>query len=164
MTDDELQALLNSTPSSDGTSGQTPGGKLREQLEAVLSERNQLKEQLAQVQQTQRAQALDSLFSKHGVPALARDLFPKDAEPTDEAVTSLVEKYGALWGAQAQPATTPPAEQQAAQQIQQFAQLAQTTSMQPLSEEGYRAMFAEAKTKDELFRLMGDLESTATGL
>src|SRR4051812_22788684 len=96
---DGLDDLLDSD-----TSGGGSGGQLRKQLETVLAQNKALQEQLASVAQRERASSLNSLFAKHAVPELARDLFPADAEPTDEAVTALVEKYGALWGATAQPA------------------------------------------------------------
>lgn len=139
--------------------GQGGGGKLRQQLEAVLAENKAIKDQLAQVAQRERTTSLNALFAKHSVPELARDLFPADAEPTDEAVTALVEKYGALWGAQAAPATTPPAEQVATTAAQQFAAQANPAPLTPLTEEDYAAKFAEAKTKDEFLRMLAELSA-----
>jgi hypothetical protein len=125
----------------------------------VLAQNKALQEQLAQVAQRERTTSLNSLFAKHSVPELARDLFPADAEPTDEAVTALVEKYGALWGATAQPAATPPAEQAATQAAQQFVSQAQPAPVAPLTEEEYAAKFAEAKTKDEFLKMLAELSA-----
>ena len=155
---DSLDDLLGPA-GSDANGG---GGKLRKLLEDTLAQKKALETQLAEVQQQTRATALDGLFTKHGVPALARDLFPQDADPTDEAVTALVEKYGSLWGAEAAAATTPPAEQQAATQMQQFAQVANPTAPRPQSEEEYRAAFSHAQTKDDFLKMLGDFESHIT--
>jgi hypothetical protein len=145
--------------SSDNPGQGGGGGQLRKQLEQVLAQNKALQEQLAQVAQRERTTSLNSLFAKHSVPELARDLFPADAEPTDEAVTALVEKYGALWGATAQPAATPPAEQAATQAAQQFVSQAQPAPVAPLSEEEYAAKFAEAKTKDEFLKMLAELSA-----
>jgi hypothetical protein len=159
---DGLDELLDDNSTGAG-SGQSNGGALRKQLEAVLEQNRVLQEQLAKQQQTQRASALDSLFAKHAIPPLAKDLFPADAEPTDEAVTALVEKYGALWGAQATPATTPPAEQAATSAVQQFVAQAHQPAVQPLSEDDYRAKFAEAGTRDEFMRMLAEMNAAAAG-
>lgn len=156
----DLENLLNGT---DAGSGQSSDGKgLRAQLEAVLAERKALQEQLAQVQATQREGAVASLFAKHSIPELARDFFPKDGDLNDEAATAFVAKYGQLWGAQAATATTPPADQAAANAIQSFAAQAQTAPASPLSEDEYRAKFAEAKTKAEFLQILSEVEATAT--
>lgn len=143
----------------DGLDSANPGqgGGLRKQLEAVLAQNKSLQERLAAQEATQRANALDSLFAKHSVPQLARDLFPQDAEPTDESVTALVEKYGSLWGADAAPAATPPAQQAATQAAQQFASQASAAPLAPLSEEEYAAKFAEANTKAEFLQMLAEL-------
>jgi hypothetical protein len=153
---DGLDDLLDSSDNPGQGGG---GGQLRKQLEQVLAQNKALQEQLAQVAQRERTTSLNSLFAKHSVPELARDLFPADAEPTDEAVTALVEKYGALWGATAQPAATPPAEQAATQAAQQFVSQAQPAPVAPLSEEEYAAKFAEAKTKDEFLKMLAELSA-----
>jgi len=157
---DGLDDLLDDNSNGAG-SGQSNGGALRKQLETVLEQNRVLQEQLAKQQQAQRASALNDLFAKHSIPPLARDLFPADAEPTDEAVTALVEKYGALWGATAQPATTPPAEQAQTQSVQQFVAQAHQPAVQPLSEEDYAAKFAEAKTKDEFMQMLAEINTAA---
>ena len=154
---DSLDDLLGDSTSTDPGQGGKGGGALRAQLEAILAERNELKAQLAQVAQRERTSSLNSLFAKHAVPELARDLFPADAEPTDEAVTALVEKYGALWGATAQPAVTPPAAQAATSAAQQFVSQAQPASVAPLSEEDYAAKFAEAQTKEQFLQMLAEL-------
>ncbi len=157
---DGLDDLLgdNSTDSGQGQKG----GGLRAQLEAVLAQNKALTEQLASVQANDRARSLDSLFEKHSIPALARDLFPKDAEPSDEAATALVAKYGALWGAQAQEATTPADQQAATNAAQQFAANASAAPVAPLTEEAYRAKFAQANSRDELLKQIAEFEPTVT--
>jgi hypothetical protein len=160
---DGLDDLLDDNSNGAG-SGQSNGGALRKQLEAVLEQNRVLQEQLAKQQEAQRASALNDLFAKHAIPPLARDLFPADAEPTDEAATALVEKYGALWGATAQPATTPPADQAATAAMQQFTAQAHQPAVQPLSEEEYAAKFAEAGTREEFLRMLAEINAaTAAG-
>jgi hypothetical protein len=154
---DSLDDLLGNLDSGAPISG----GALRKQLEQVLAANKALEDQLAQVKATQREGALDGLFSKHGIPPLARDFFPKDGELTDEAATDFVAKYGGLWGATAQPATTTPADQAATSAAQAFVSQAQPAPVAPLSEEEYRAKFAEAGTKQEFLRLLSELEVTA---
>jgi hypothetical protein len=160
---DGLDDLLgdNSNGSGDGQ-----GGKgLRAQLEAALQREKALNERFEKLAQTERTRSLDALFSKHSIPELAKDLFPPDTEPTDEAATALVEKYGSLWGASAQVATTPPDQQAATTAMQQFASQANPAPVAPLSEEAYRAKLAEATTQTELLQLIAELESTAvTGM
>ena len=135
------------------------GGQLRKQLEDALKELRDTKAQLAEVAVRERGNSLNALFAKHSIPELAKDFLPADAALTDEAVTAFVEKYGALWGAQAAPATTPPAEQAATTAAQQFTSQAATPPVSPLSEEEYAAKFAEANTKDEFMRLLNELQA-----
>lgn len=153
----DLEQLLNGDSTSPD-SGQS-GGKLRQQLEAVLAERNELKAQLAQVQTAQRETQLSSLFTKHSVPPLARDFFPKDAELTDEAVTGFIEKYGQLWGAEAAPATVPAEQQAAANAAQAFAAQSTQAPAAPLSEEAYRAKFAETNSREEFLKVLSELSA-----
>jgi hypothetical protein len=153
---DSLDDILGPADSSPGQ-----GGKLRELLEQALSKNKDLEAQLTQVQASQRATRLESLFDKHKIPALARDFFPTDTEPSDEAATAFVEKYGALWGVQAAAATTTPEQQAAAAQMQQLSAVAQPAPTSPLSEDEYRARFSEAKTKDDLLRMMAEFEQVA---
>jgi hypothetical protein len=158
---DGLDDLLDDTSTNGAGSGQSNGGALRKQLEAVLEQNRVLQEQLAKQQEAQRASALNDLFAKHSIPPLARDLFPADAEPSDEAATALVEKYGALWGATAQPATTPPAEQAQTSAVQQFVAQSHNAAVQPLSEEDYAAKFAEAKTREEFMQMLAEINAAA---
>lgn len=161
---DGLDDLLGPDTSTDPGQG-GKGGGLRAQLEAVLAERSALKEQLALVQANERQRSLNDLFSKHAIPELAKDFFPSDTALTDEAATGFVEKYGALWGAQAQVATTTAADQAGATAMQQFAANAGPAPVAPLSEDAYRAKFAEAKSRDELMQMMAQFEQTvATGM
>lgn len=142
--------------STDAGSGQGGGG-LRKQLEQVLAQNKALNEQLAKVQKNERDRSLDALFSKHAIPTKARDFFPSDSEPSDEAATAFVEKYGELWGAQAQPAATPPDQQAATQAAQSFVSQAQSQPISQLSEDDYRAKFAEAGTKAEFLKMLAEL-------
>lgn len=142
-------------------SGQSNGGGLRKQLEDVLAQNKALQDQLAQVAANERTRSLESAFTKHGVPTLAKDLFPSDAEPSDEAVTAFVAKYGQLWGATAAPAATPPAAQAATQAAQQFVSQSATPPVAPLTEEEYAAKFAEANTKAEFLAMLDELSQVA---
>jgi predicted component of type VI protein secretion system len=150
---DGLDDFLDSDSSNPGQGG----GALRKQLEQVLAQNKALQEQLAKQQASERNRSVDGLFAKHGIPELARDFFPSDVEPTDEAATSFVEKYGQLWGATAAPAATPPAEQAATSAAQQFTSQASPAPLAPLTEEQYAAKFAEAQTKDEFLRMLAEL-------
>jgi hypothetical protein len=155
---DDLDDLLG----NDSSDNSAPQGKgLRAQLEAVLAERNAMKEQLAQLQTENRARGVKDLAAKHSIPDLALDFFPKDADLTDESATAFVEKYGQLWGAQSATATTSPEQQAATAAAQQFASQANPAPAAPMTEEQYAAKLGEAKTKDELMRLIAELEQTA---
>lgn len=156
---DGLSDLLDDPTTSPDGSGQSDGGKLRKQLETVLEQNKALQERLAKADQAERARALDGLFGKHSIPALARDFFPADSEVTDEVATAFVEKYGQLWGASATVATTPPAEQAAATAAQQFASQAGQAPVVPFSEDDYRAKFAQAKSPEELATLVDQLSA-----
>lgn len=145
--DNDLDAIF-------GKDGEQPSGSaLRKQLEELLLERKQLREELAKVTESERARTVESLFAKHSVPELAKDFFPKDAELTDESVTAFVERYGALWGAQAQQATSTPEEQAAANQVQQLSALGTPPPAQLMSPEALAQRLGEAKTKDDILRL-----------
>lgn len=151
---DNLSDLLGDEP------GQAPapkGGGLRAQLEAVLAERQALKEQLNSLQTAQRQRDLGELFSKHQIPELARDFFPKDGELSDDTARSFVEKYGSLWGHVAPAAATPPAEQVAQAAMASVAGQAAPPPLAPMSREDYSAKFAEAKSMSELNAIMQQL-------
>jgi hypothetical protein len=156
---DGLDGLLDDDSTANPGQG---GGALRKQLETALAELKTARDQLAAQTAKQRESAIGDLFSKHAIPELARDFFPADADLTDEAATAFVEKYGALWGAQAQPATTPPAAQAQAAAAQQFVAQARTPATQPLSEEDYAAKFAEAKTKGEFMQMLAEINAAAS--
>lgn len=154
---DGLDDLLGDT----STSGAAPsdGGKLRQQLEAILAERNELKAQLQQVAQQQRQTQLTALAAKHQIPAKALNFFPADADLTDEAATAFVEEYGELWGVQATQATTTPAQQAAAQAAQAFTSQAAPPPVAPQTEDDFRAQFATAKTRDEFLQMLNQFEA-----
>jgi len=150
----DLDALLGEE------SGQTPapkGGGLRAQLEAVLAERQALKEQLDQLRVAQRTRDLGELFGKHNIPELAKDFFPKDGDLSDDTARSFVEKYGQLWGHVAPAAATTPAEQVAAAAMASVAGQASPPPLAPMSREDYTAKFAEAKSMSELNAIMQQL-------
>lgn len=154
---DGLDDLLN-----DATDPASPGqgGALRKQLEQVLAQNKALNDRLAAQDAAARQRDLDGLFAKHQVPGLAKDLFPKDAEPTDEAVTALVERYGSLWGQTSASATTDPQAQAAATAAQQFAANAGPAPATPLTEDQFRAKFAEAKNPAELHQMLAQLQAS----
>lgn len=153
---DGLDDFLNSDDDSNDSGPGQDGKGLRAQLTAALAREKALNDRLVKTEAAERARSLSDLFTKHSVPDLARDFFPKDAELTDESVTGFVEKYGQLWGAQAQPATTPPDQQAAAAAMQQFASQANPAPVAPLSEDAYRAKFAEAQTRDEFLKMLAE--------
>lgn len=155
MPTDDLDALL-----ADDSASAPQGGKgLRAQLEQVLAERKALSEQLAALQADSRNRAVKDLAAKHSIPDLALDFFPKDVALTDESATAFVEKYGQLWGAEAATATTPPPAQAAATAAQAFAAQASPPPVAPMSEDEYRAKFAEANTRDEFLRLLAEVSA-----
>jgi hypothetical protein len=144
-------------------SGSTPAGSdgkgLREQLRAVLAENKQLKEQTALVAQRERVRTVAELVTKHSIPPLAQDLLLReigDTDPTDEAVTGFVAKYGELWGAKAAEASTTPEQQAQTAQVQALSATGHETPAQLLSEEAYRSRFAEAKTAEDVMRLTAE--------
>jgi hypothetical protein len=144
----------------DGSTDPNPGqggGGLRKQLEQVLAQNRTLTEQLAKVQTNERNRSLDALFAKHSIPEKARDFFPSDTDPTDEAATAFVEKYGELWGASAAQAATPPDQQAAAQAAQSFVSQSRPPVVSEMSEDDYRAKFAEANTKAEFLKMLAEL-------
>lgn len=155
----DLDDLFSDDDTSTAGSGQGSGGKLRTQLEAVLAQNKQLQEQLAQVQVSDRNRSLDALFDKHKIPALARDFFPNDAKPTDEAATEFVSKYGQLWGVDSATATTAPEQQAQTAAVQQFQSQQSVSVTSELSEDDYRMKFAEANTREELLQMLATLGS-----
>lgn len=157
---DELDQLLAADASG---SGQSDGGKLRKQLEDVLAQNKALQEKFEVVQAAERARSLEGLFAKHQIPELARDFFPQDAQPTDEAATEFASKYGQLWGSASATATTPPAQQAQANAMQQFSTQSAPPPGDALSEDDYAAKFAEAGTRDELLKMLAEYGSAITG-
>lgn len=155
----DLDSFLNSIDDANSNPGQG-GNKLRQLLEQALSENKTLKEQFATVQAAERSRSVEALLAKHSVPALAKDFFPDTAELTDESVTAFVEKYGQLWGATAQQAVTDPEAQAATNTMQAFTSQASQPPAAPMSEEAYRAKFAEATTREELLRQIAEAEGS----
>lgn len=153
---DPIDALFANPDGTDPqASGQkSEGGKLREQLEQVLAANRELQQQVAAQAARERDRAISEAFGKHKVPDLARDFFPKDAEPTDESVTGFVEKYGQLWGASSATATTPPAQQAQTQAMQQFTSTAPDADLSVADEAAGRAMFATATSKEDVLRTL----------
>jgi len=156
---DDLLTDLDSSTDSGGSGQSSAGGKLRQQLEAVLAQNKQLQDQLAQVQTNERNRSIEALFDKHQIPALAKDFFPSDAQPTDEAATSFVERYGQLWGASSATATTPPDQQAQTAAMQAFQAQSAAAVTSELSEADYAAKFAEANSKAELLSMLAQYGS-----
>lgn len=140
---------------------QPTGGKLRKQLESVLEERKALQEQLAALAAKDRDRDLRDLFSKHAIPDLARDFFPKESELTDESATAFVERYGQLWGAQSVAATTTPEQQAATSAAQQFSAQASPAPAATYTQEYWESQFAKAQTQEELVQMITEAESIA---
>lgn len=157
---DGLDDLLDDNSNTDSGQSGGKGGGLRAQLEAVLAQNQALTARLAAQEASERQRSLDGLFAKHSIPELAKDFFPKDVDLSDETATGFIEKYGQLWGAQAQVATTTAADQAGATAMQQFASQAGPAPVAPLTEEAYRAKFAEATNKTELLQLISQFEGS----
>jgi hypothetical protein len=156
---DGLDDLLGDNTGTSTADGQPKGGGLRAQLEAVLAERQALKEQLTKLETAQRQRDLDGLFDKYKIPALAKDFYPKDAELDDKSAADFVAKYGQLWGHQPPAAETPAPEQAAATAMQQASAQGTAPVLKPMGEDEYRAKFAEAKNMAELRQMMAELGS-----
>jgi hypothetical protein len=154
---DGLDDLLGDNNDSGSGDGQAKGGGLRAQLEAALAREKALSAKFEQIQAAQRQRDLDGLFEKHKIPALAKDFFPADAELDDKAVTSFVEKYGQLWGAQPPGAVTSPADQAATAAMQQASAQGTAVPLNPLTQDEYKAKFDEAKSMADLRQMMSEL-------
>src|SRR5690242_13805372 len=126
MSDFDLNAIFGDDPES----SEIKPSALRKQLEAVLAKNKELTDQLASVSAANRQRDVEALFTKHSIPPLAKDFFPADAELTDESATAFVEKYGQLWGAQAQEAATTSEQQAAAAQVQALRSEEHTSELQ----------------------------------
>jgi len=156
---DGLDDLLGDNGSTDNPGQGSGGGGLRKQLEDALAREKALNERLDRMATAERSRNIDALFAKHAVPELARDLFPADTEPTDEAVTALVEKYGSLWGASAQAATTTPADQAATSAAQRLSAQAAPPPVTPMTEDEVRARLNATQTKDEFMAALAELSA-----
>lgn len=162
MTDNTptLEQLLGLDNEDDGGAAESkPTGKdLRSQLQALLAENRQLKEQNAAIAQRERVRTAAELVAKHNIPSLAQDLLLKetDGDLTDESVTAFVAKYGELWGAKAAEASTTPEQQAATAMVQSLAGGASALPAGLQDEDAYRALYAEAKTKDEVMRMVAE--------
>jgi hypothetical protein len=155
--DDLLGGSNDSGTAPSGEPGGSGGGQLRRLYEEQLQQNKALAEQLASLQKAERGRSLDALFEKHGVPGLAKDFFPSDGELTDEAVTGFVGKYGALWGASADAATTPSPEQQAAARIANASLQAPPIQPGPGQFADYESKLGEAKSRDEVLQIFAQL-------
>lgn len=135
---------------------------LREAYERQKAQAEELRKQLESLNSKVRAQEVQQKLSAAGVPDLAWELFPKDVEPTDDAVSEWVEKFGRLFQAPAQKPTaqkeevtttstesvpaSPPADIEQLQQIQQV-----TSGGQPGSSAGdLQAMLANPNLEREI--------------
>lgn len=162
MADDTptLEQLLGlDTEGGSGGESKPDGKGLRAQLEAVLAERKQLQEQLAQAGQRERTRAAAELVTKHNIPPVAQKLLLQQVQGdlTDESVTKFVEEFGELWGAKAAEASTTPDQQSATQQVQALTAQSHDVSMTSLfDEDAQRTRFAEAKTREDVMRLTAE--------
>lgn len=157
---DGLDDLFENGSNDSGTapaSGGSSGGQLRRLYEEQLAQNKALADQLANLQKAERGRTLESLFEKHGVPTLAKDFFPSDAELNDEAITGFVGKYGALWGVSAEAATTPAPEQQAAQRISNVSAQAQPVQPIPGNFADYETKLSEAGTRQDVLDMFARL-------
>lgn len=159
---DGLDDLLDQTDSNAPADGGSGKG-LRAQLEQTLAENKRLAEQLAQVNAAERQRNLTGLLDKHGIPSLAADLFPRDGELSDEAATAFIGKYGALWGAKADAATTTAPEQAATARLSQASATARTDSPTPWGQDQFASKLSEAKTPAEVMALYQQLGQAVTG-
>lgn len=153
-----LEQLLG-IDAEDNAETRPTGKDLRSQLQAVLAENRQLKEQNAAIAQRERVRTAAELVTKHSIPPIAQDLLLKETEGdlTDESVTAFVAKYGELWGAKAAEASTTPEQQAATAQVQSLSENAgPPPAGQLLDEDAYRAHYAEAKTKEDVMRMAAE--------
>jgi hypothetical protein len=154
-----LEQLLGLDGDSPSDKPAASGGQLRAQLEAALAERKQALADLATYKARDRARTVADLVTKHNIPPLAQKLLLAeigDGEPSDEAVTKFVGEFGELWGAKAAEASTTPDEQASTAQVQALSATGQATPLEPLDEEVYRARYAEAKSADEVMRMVAE--------
>jgi hypothetical protein len=152
-TNDDLDQLLG----GDNGSGQpSEGSRLRQQLESALQKLAERDAALQKLQEKDRQRDIESLFTKHSIPTLAKDFFPTDAELTDESATAFVEKYGQLWGAQAAEASATPEQQAQAAAVQALSAVGTPPPAGLLTEEAARSKFAEAKTAEDIMRMTAE--------
>lgn len=155
-----LEQLLGLDAEGGTESDPKPTGKdLRSQLTAVLAERKQLAEQLATYRERDRVRTVADLVTKHNIPSLAQNLLLKeigDSDPTDEAVTKFVAEYGELWGAKAAEASTTPEQQAHTAAVQALSQSGHEAPVGLQDEDAYRAIYAEAKTKEDVMRMAAE--------
>jgi hypothetical protein len=156
---DGLDDLLGDNGSTDNPGQGSGGGGLRKQLEDALAREKALNDRLDRMATAQRSRDIEALFAKHAVPELARDLFPADAEPTDEAVTALVEKYGGLWGASAQAARPLRPIRRRPQAAQRLSAQAAPPPVTPMTEDEVRARLDATQTKEEFLAALAELSA-----
>jgi hypothetical protein len=152
-----LEQLLG-LDAEESTETKPTGKDLRSQLQAVLAERNALKEQLAQSTARERVRTAAELVAKHNIPPLAQNLLLKETEGdlTDESVTAFVAQYGELWGAKAAEASTTPEQQASTAAVQALSNSAGPPPGGLLDEDAYRSQYAEAKTKEDVMRMAAE--------
>lgn len=155
-----LEQLLGLESSTDGSEKPNEGGSaLRRQLEAKLDELKAVRKQLDEYREKDRTRSVAELVTKHSIPPIAQKLLLNelgDAEPTDEAVTKFVAEYGELWGAKAAEASTTPEQQAATRAVQALSAHGTEQTLEPMSEEAARARYAEAKSADEIMRMVAE--------
>jgi hypothetical protein len=86
----------NSTQAS-----QTPQAPkaLRDAYEDMKSKNAELAKQVRELAEKDRRRDVETKLSSKGLPPKAADLFPKDLDPSDDAVSQWVDQYGGLFGA-----------------------------------------------------------------
>lgn len=133
---------------NDGSQNQEPAPSprdLRKQLEDVLAKLKEKDEQIASLREDSRASKVKDAFTEAGLPPKAMKLFPKDQDPTPEAVKAFVEEFGDLFGKPAGGATGAPVQgQPQTSQGQQTQITTQTAQVDPF-EATVRALAASLR-------------------
>lgn len=97
------------TEPQDNTPSQPEGPKgLREAYERQKHANKELQDQLKALSEKVRTSEVSSKLTSLGLPEKAVKLFPRDMDPTDEAVKTWVEEYGDLFGSSGTPKNPDP--------------------------------------------------------
>lgn len=97
-------------PQDNNPPAQSEGPKgLRDAYERQKAANKELQDQLKALSDKVRVSEVSSKLTSLGLPEKAVKLFPRDIEPTDDAVKTWVEEYGDLFGSSTPPKTPEPA-------------------------------------------------------